>query len=79
MRTKTLKQIGVEMTTLCAAIPKTKSLTNKERTVFSDKVMSVVEELELDYGIPAFRPEVPKATQAMFFKLYDFLGYDLMG
>jgi hypothetical protein len=76
---KSLKQIAAEMTVLCAAIPKTNSLTKKERAVFSDKVRCAVEVLEMDYGIPVFRPVVPKATQAMFFKLYVFLGYDLVG
>jgi hypothetical protein len=79
MRTKSLKQIGIEMTGLCAEMQKAKSLTKKEQAAFSDKVRCAVERLELDYGIPAFRPEVPKATQSRFFKLYEFLGYDLVG
>jgi hypothetical protein len=80
MRTKTLKtlkQIAGDMKSLCDAIPTSKSLTKKERATLEHRALSAVEELEMNYGRVAFVPEVPKATEKMFFKLYDFLGYDV--
>jgi hypothetical protein len=61
-----LDQIAVEMRTLCNEL---ETANDGQRENLTQRAESLCSELENDYGVPAFRPEVPQATQDMFFKL----------
>jgi hypothetical protein len=69
----TLDEFGTELTALCAQLQKADGMTEAEQEDLYDHTTDVLCLLENDYGVPALKPEVPEATQAMFFTLYKFL------
>jgi hypothetical protein len=73
MSSERLNDIAVELTGLCAEIQKAAPLTEDERKSLSNRAECVMEDLENEYGIPAFRPEVTAETQKMFFTLQKFV------
>jgi hypothetical protein len=69
----TLDEFGIEMTALCAQLSKVDGMTEGEKENLYGHTTDVLCELENEYGVPTLKPEVPEATQAMFFKLHEFL------
>jgi len=67
----TLKEITIEMSNLHTAL--SKAHTQAELKTLSDKAYDLMADLETDYGVPAFRPEVPAETQKMFFALQELV------
>jgi hypothetical protein len=72
MSAKQLKKLGVEMSGLCAELKRAKRLTKAERESLSHRAINLMEDLQMNYGVQAFRPEVPQATVTMFRALEDF-------
>lgn len=72
----TLDEFGTEMTALCAQLRKVDSMTEVERANLSRQAEGLCSELESDYGVPAFKPEVPAETQKAFFTLAKHIGFD---
>jgi hypothetical protein len=71
MSAERLNLLNSEMRDLYAAL--SKANTPAEFETLSDKAYDVMAELESEYGVPAFRPEVPADTQKMFFALQELL------
>ena len=72
MSAKQLKKIGIEMSGLCAELKRAKRLTKAERESLSHRAITLMEDLQVNYGVQAFKPEVPQATVTMFRVLEDF-------
>ena len=60
-----LQQITNEMRGLCAELEKSGSLSEEQQ----EKVCDLCGELDTEFGHVTFGPEVPEATQEMFFRL----------
>ena len=71
MSSERLNQLNSKMRDLYAAL--SKANTPDELKTLSDKAYDVMAELESDYGVPAFRPEVSADTQKMFFALQELI------
>ena len=77
MGTERLNQLAVEMSNLCTELEKKAgSMTEAERDSLSHRAGCLCSELDNNYGVPAFRPEVPEATVKMFFALAKLVFED---
>ena len=66
-----------EMSSLCAELEQGReSLTSAERESLSHRAECLCSELDNNYGVPAFRPEVPEATVKMFSTLAKLVFED---
>ena len=66
MSSERLNQIAAEMRGLCAELEKADGVVSEEQRA---KALDLCSDLDTEFGVPAFRPEVPEATREMFFRL----------